>query len=225
MKKIIIPFLCLTLFSTSVVAQKKATVKAETTQTKLTSQQIIDNFHKALGGKDKLEAVKSVVTEEQITAQGMEIASVTKKMGNKFRSVQTVMGQDIISVFDGTKGYMNQMGKKTDFPADKLPELAKAKTIDALGYDASKYTAGVEKIDNKEYNVLEADKTKLYFDAATGLLYKSTSADATMVIKSYKEVDGLKFVEELEMNGNGQNVAVKTNKITLNSGVSEADFK
>lgn len=225
MKKIIIPFLCLTLFSGSVVAQKKATLKAETAQVQLTSQQVLDNFYKALGGKDKLEAVKSVITEEQIAAQGMEIASVTKKMGNKFRSVQTVMGQEITSVFDGTKGYMNQMGKKTDFPADKLPELAKAKTVDALGYDASKYTSVVEKLNNKDYHVLVADKTKLYFDAATGLLYKSTSADTTMMIKSYKEVDGLKFVGELEMNGNGQNIVVKTNNITLNSGVSDADFK
>lgn len=228
MKKIIIPFLCVTLFSTAISAQKKATTKVESAKpavAEVNSKTILDNYLTALGGKAKLEAVKSIITEEQISVQGMDIISVTKKMGNKFKSVQTVMGQKVTTVFDGNKGYMDQMGTKTDFPQDKIEELKKAKTIDALGFGDTTYNNSVEKIDNKNYNVLTSDRGKLYFDTATGLLYKTNIGGVNMTIKSYKEVDGLKFPEQMEAEGNGQNIVVKTSKITVNSGVSEADFQ
>lgn len=228
MKKIIVPFFCAVLFSTSAVAQKTstATVKSAASTSQITPQQVIDNYIAALGGKAKLEAVKSTIIENVISAQGMEITSTTKKMGNKFKSVQSVMGQEMTQVFDGEKGYSNQMGTKTEFPADKLPELKKSKTIDALGYDTASFkTVSVEKIDGKDYNVLSSDKGKFYFDTATGLLYKAGTAQGDAVMKSYMTVDGIKFPELIEAEGGGQKVSIKTTKVTLNSGVSEADFK
>lgn len=228
MKKIIVPFFCAVLFSTSAVAQKKstATVKSTASTSQITPKQVIDNYLTALGGKDKLMAVKSTVIENVISAQGMEINSTTKKMGNKFKSVQSVMGQEMTQVFDGEKGYSNQMGTKTDFPADKIPELKKSQTIDALAYDPSSFqTVAVEKLDGKDYNVLSSDKGKFYFDAATGLLYKAGSGQGDAIMKSYMTVDGIKFPELIEAEGSGQKVSIRTTKVTLNSGVTEADFK
>lgn len=228
MKKIIVPFFCAVLFSTPAVAQKTTatTVKSTAATAQITPKQVIDNYLTALGGKDKLMAVKSTVIENVISAQGMEINSTTKKMGNKFKSVQSVMGQEMTQVFDGEKGYSNQMGAKTDFPADKIPELKKSQTIDALAYDPSSFqNATVEKLDGKDYNVLSSDKGKFYFDAATGLLYKAGSGQGDAVMKSYMTVDGIKFPELIEAEGGGQKVSIRTTKVTLNSGVTEADFK
>lgn len=228
MKKIIVPFFCAVLFSTSAVAQKTstATVKSATSTAQITPKQVIDNYLTALGGRAKLESVKSTIVDNVISAQGMEINSTTKKMGNKFKSVQSVMGQEMTQVFDGEKGYMNQMGTKTDFPADKIPDLKKSTVIDALGYDAASFnTVSVEKIDGKDYHVLASDKGKFYFDAATGLLYKAGSGEGDAVMKSYMTVDGIKFPELIEAEGGGQKVSIRTTKVTINSGVSEADFK
>lgn len=228
MKKIIVPFFCAVLFSTSALAQKTstATVKTAASTSQITPKQVVDNYLTALGGKAKLESVKSTIIENTITAQGMEISSTTKKMGNKFKSVQTVMGQEMTQVFDGEKGFMNQMGAKTEIPAAQIEELKKSTTIDALGYDASKFsTVTVEKIDGKDYNVLSSDKGKFYFDAATGLLYKAGTGQGDAIMKSYITVDGIKFPELIEAEGQGQKVTIKTNKVTLNSGVSDADFK
>jgi len=228
MKKIIVPFFCAVLFSTSAVAQNKnaATVKSTAATAQITPKQVIDSYLTALGGKAKLEAVKSTIIENVISAQGMEINSTTKKMGNKFKSVQSVMGQEMTQVFDGEKGYSNQMGSKTDFPADKIPELKKSQTIDALAYDPSSFnTVTVEKLDGKDYNVLSSDKGKFYFDAATGLLYKAGSGQGDAIMKSYMTVDGIKFPELIEAEGGGQKVSIRTTKVTLNSGVTEADFK
>jgi len=228
MKKIIIPFFCAVLFTTSVSAQQTAaaSAKTEATVSKLTPKEVIDNYLKALGGKDKLEAIKSVIMENTLSVQGMDVSMTTKKMGNKFKSEQSVMGQKMIQLFDGEKGYFDQMGQKIDIPADKVAELKKGKVIDALGYDPASFkTVTVEKIDGKDYNVLTSDKGKFYFDASTGLLYKSSSGEGTAIMKSYMTVDGIKFPEVIEAEGNGQKVTIKTTKVTINSGVTEADFK
>lgn len=228
MKKIIIPFFCAVLLSTSVAAQKTsvAPAKTEAVTSKLTPKEVIDSYIKALGGKDKLESVKSIITDNTLSVQGMEITMTTKKMGNKFKSVQTVMGQQMTQFFDGEKGYFDQMGQKTDIPADKIAELKKSKIIDALGYDAAKFkTVTVEKIDGKDYNVLSSDKGKFYFDASTGLLYKSDAAEGNATVKSYMTVDGIKFPSEIDAEGGGQKITIKTTKVVLNSGVTDADFK
>ncbi|MDR6516447.1 hypothetical protein [Chryseobacterium camelliae] len=229
MRKIIIPFVCAALFATPLAAQQTtaaASVKTEAKVSKLTPKEVIDNYLKALGGKEKLESVKSLIMDNTLSIQGMEISMVTKKMGNKFRSEQSVMGQKVVQVFDGEKGYLDQMGQKIDIPADKIAELKKSKVIDALGYDASSFKeVTVEKIDGKDYNVLTSDKGKFYFDAATGLLYKSGMAEGSAVMKSYMTVDGIKFPEVIEAEGKGQQVTIKTTKVTVNSGVTDADFK
>ncbi len=226
----IIPFVCAALFATPLAAQQTtaaASVKTEAKVSKLTPKEVIDNYLKALGGKEKLESVKSVIIDNTISAQGMELSSVTKQMGNKFKSEQSMMGQKVSQVFfDGEKGYIEQMGQKNDFPADKIADMKKAKIIEALGFDASSFkSVTVEKIDGKDYNVLTSDKGKFYFDAATGLLYKSSAAETSTVIKSYLTVDGIKFPEMIEAEGRGQQLTVKTNKVTVNSGVTDADFK
>ncbi|ASK30464.1 hypothetical protein CEY12_10240 [Chryseobacterium sp. T16E-39] len=237
MKKIIIPFFCAVLFSTSVAAQQKkpaaktTAVKTEAVQTeavksKLTPKEVIDNYLKALGGRDKLEAIKTTIIDNTVSVQGMEVSMTTKKMGNKFKSVQTVMGQQMTQVFDGEKGTFDQMGQKMDIPADKVAELKKSKTIDALGYDPESFQSViVKKMEGRDFNVLSSDKGKYYFDATTNLLYQSESKEGKATVKDYITVDGLKFPGEVDAEGNGQKVVIKTTKIVLNSGVTDADFK
>ncbi|KFF15992.1 hypothetical protein [Chryseobacterium sp. JM1] len=228
MKKIIIPFFCAVLFSVPAAAQQTsaAPAKTEVVKSKLTPKEIVDNYFKALGGKAKLEAVKSTVIDNSLSVQGMDITMSTTKMGNKFKSVQTAMGQTISQVFDGEKGYIDRAGQKTDFPAENIAELKKGTTVEALGFNAANFqTATVEKLDAKDYNVLSSDKGKFYFDAATGLLYKSTVGQGNVIVKNYTTVEGLKFPSEVDIDGNGQKVTIKTTKVVLNAPVSDADFK
>jgi len=228
MKKIIVPFLCAVLYAAPVAAQTTtaAPAKTEAVKSKLTPKEVIDNYLKALGGKDKLENIKTTLIDNTLTVQGMEVMMTTKKMGNKFKSEQSVMGQKMVQFFDGEKGYFEQGGQKMDIPADKITELKKSKVIDALAYDPATFSSvTVEKIDGKDYNVLTSDKGTFYFDAATGLLYKSKAAEGTATVKSYMTVDGIKFPQEIEAEGGGQKVVIKTTKVTVNSGVSDADFK
>ncbi|MDQ0067674.1 hypothetical protein [Chryseobacterium lathyri] len=227
MKKIIIPFFCAVLFAVPAAAQTNAApVKTEVVKSKLTPKDVIDNYFKALGGKSKLEAVKSTVIDNTLNVQGMDITMSTTKMGNKFKSVQTAMGQTVSQVFDGEKGYIERAGQKTDFPADNIAELKKGTTIEALAFDPSKFKdVTVEKLDSKDYNVLSSEKGKFYFDAATGLLYQSSVGEGSVIVKNYMTVEGIKFPSEVDIDGKGQKVTIKTTKVVLNTGVSDANFK
>ena len=98
MKKIIMSFALSLLFAANMMAQNVPTAK-----------QIIDNYITALGGKQKLESVKTLSMKNTISVMGMDMEGKTVKKDNKFKSTQTMMGQEMVQMFDGEKGYANQM--------------------------------------------------------------------------------------------------------------------
>jgi hypothetical protein len=57
---------------------KTAPAKTEAVKSKLTPKEVIDKYLTALGGKDKLEAVKSIVMENTISVLLGEITMTTK---------------------------------------------------------------------------------------------------------------------------------------------------
>lgn len=191
-----------------------------------TAKQIIDNYVTALGGKEKLESVKTLSMKNTISAMGMEFEGKTIKKDNKYKSTQDIMGQEWVQVFDGEKGYANQMGQKADFPEDQIAKLKTSKVIEALGLDPAKMKT-VEKIqlDGKDYYVLTSDDSKYYFDVTTGLLYKTESVKGGATIIKYTDVDGIKFVEEMTMDMAGQEINVKNSDIKINPPISDDEFK
>ena len=191
-----------------------------------TAQQVIDNYITALGGKQKLESVKTLSMKNTISVMGMDMEGKTLKKDNKFKTSQTMMGQEMVQVFDGEKGYANQMGQKVDFSADQVAKMKSAKLIEALGLDAAKMkTVEKKQLDGKDYNVLTSDDAKYYFDAKTGLLYKTESDKGSMIIQKYIPVDGIQFVEEMTIEAAGQNVQIKNSDIKVNQPVADEEFK
>lgn len=215
MKKIIMSFALSLLFAANMMAQNVPTAK-----------QIIDNYITALGGKQKLESVKTLSMKNTISVMGMDMEGKTVKKDNKFKSTQTMMGQEMVQMFDGEKGYANQMGQKIDFPADQVAKLKVSKIIDALGMDPAKIkTVEKKQVDGADYYVLSSDDSKSYFDVKTGLLSKTENDKGNMSITKYMDVDGIKFVEEMTLNAAGQEIKVKNSDIKINQPVSDDEFK
>ncbi|MCG2793005.1 MAG: hypothetical protein L6262_05615 [Weeksellaceae bacterium] len=195
-------------------------------QTMPTAKQIIDNYVSAVGGRQKLESVKTLSMKNTINAMGMEFEGKTIKKDNKYKSTQDVMGQEWVQIFDGEKGYANQMGQKVDFPADQIAKLKTAKVMEALGLDPTKIkTVEKQQLDGKDYYLLTSDDSKYYFDVATGLLYKTDSAKGGTTINKYTDVDGIKFFEEMTMDMGGQEINVKNSEIKINPPISDDEFK
>ena len=193
----------------------------------VTAQQVIDNYAAALGGKSKLEAVKTVKTLSTIKVMGMEIEAITLEMApNKSKAVQKIMGQEMVQVFDGEKGYMMQAGQRMDLPAPAIEEAKKKRLFEVLSYNAADFKT-VEKVteEGKELYLLAGAGKKLYFDTKTNLLVKSTSDKGDMVILDYMEVDGIKFPKNLKLAMMGQNMEMTNNQVIVNKEVSAEDFK
>lgn len=215
MKRIILTFALSVMMIANMSAQALPTAK-----------QIIDNYVTALGGKQKLESVKTLSMKNTISVMGMEMEGKTIKKDNKYKSSQSMMGQEMVQVFDGEKGYANQMGQKIDFPADQIAKLKTAKLMDALGLDASKIkTVEKKQIDGKDYYLLSSDDSKSYFDAKTGLLFKTENEKGNMTIIKYADVEGIKFVEEMSIDAAGQQIQIKNSDIKINQPISDDEFK
>lgn len=215
MKKLIVSFALSLLFAANMMAQNVPTAK-----------QVIDNYITALGGKQKLESVKTLTMKNTLSVMGMDMEGKTVKKDNKFKSTQTMMGQEMVQMFDGEKGYANQMGQKMDFTADQVAKMKTAKIIEALAMDPAKIkTVEKKQIDGKDFYVLSSDDTKSYFDVKTGLLEKSEGDKGTMNITKYADVEGIKFVEEMTLNAAGQEIKIKNSDIKINQPISDEEFK
>lgn len=215
MKKIILSFALSLLFAANMMAQGLPTAK-----------QVIDNYITALGGKQKLESVKTLSMKNTINVMGMDMEGKTVKKDNKFKSTQTMMGQEMIQLFDGEKGYASQMGQKMDFPADQVAKLKTSKIIEALGMDPAKIKTVEKKQEGgKDYYVLSSDDNKSYFDVKTGLLEKSEGEKGKMTITKYADVEGIKFVEEMTLDAGGQEIKIKNSDIKVNQPISDDEFK
>ncbi|RYF72061.1 MAG: outer membrane lipoprotein-sorting protein [Cytophagaceae bacterium] len=212
-----------------------------------TVDELVDKHVAALGGMDKLSAVKSVVTDRSLSVQGMEIPSVTTVLvGKAMRSESTVMGNSMVQVVNGTTGWMIRpamMGGTGD-PEDmdaatlkqSLSQLYPFGTLVGYKDNGTKVElVGKEQVDKKDVyhlKVTPKDGPTIdeYLDASTYLVSKVKTSmngqEGEILFSDYKEVNGVKFPNTMEIVG-GQmgSISFNTNKVTVNGPVDEAIFK
>ncbi|MBL4642814.1 MAG: insulinase family protein [Flavobacteriaceae bacterium] len=201
----------------------------------LTATNVVDSYFKAIGGADKAHAIKSIMTSSDAKVQGMEINLTTKIAApNKTSIVVFGMGQTLSrQVFDGSKGYAEQQGRRTDLTGEKLKE---AKENSGLFKDDS-YKSGkldrIENLDGKAAYVIISGKTEAYYDVKSGLKVKEvvTSKAGGKEVKNpvnfsdYKTVNGIKFPHKISMKMGPMSLEFIVKEIKINEGVTDADFK
>ena len=212
-----------------------------------TVDEIVDKHVTALGGMDKLNAVKTVVTNQTVsTRQGDAPILTTIVVGKAMRSEITIMGNAMLRVVDGTTGWilvptiMKGSGEPEAMPADQLKQsMNQLNPFGWLVNYKDKGTkvelVGKEQIDKKDMYHLkittkEGQLVDQYIDATTYLVSKvkvsMSGQDSEILFSDYKEVNGVKFPNTVEIIG-GQmgTMTMLTNKITVNSPINEAIFK
>ena len=212
-----------------------------------TVDEIIDKHVAALGGLDKLNAVKTLYVERSFAVQGMTIPSKsTVVVGKAMRTESSVMGNSMVQVVDGTTGWMIRpammggTGDPEDMPADQLKQ--QIGQLDPFGplvnyKDKGNKVdlVGKEKVDGKDaYHLTvttkEGQKVEEYVDANTYLVSKvkmMMNGQAGEIDQSdYKETGGIKFAQTMEMaSPQAGNLTFTTEKIVINGKVDEAIFK
>jgi len=203
--------------------------------TGMTAVNVVDSYFKAIGGADKVHAIKSIMTSSDAKVQGMTINLTTKVAApNKMSAIISGMGQVFSKqIFDGSKGYVEQQGKRTDLTGEKLK---KAKENLGLFKDDS-YKSGkldrIENLEGKSAYVIVSGKTEAYYDVKSGLKVKEvvTSKAGGKEVKNpvnfsdYKTVNGIKFPHKISMKMGPMSMEFIVKEIKINEGVSDKDFE
>ena len=202
----------------------------------MTAENVVDKYIAAIGGKDKVMAVKTTMTVANATIQGTPLVMTMKAAApNKVSQEISVMGNTMQkTVFNGTTGYSSSRGQKKDMTAE---EIAKAKTESGIFKDLT-YASGellrVEPLEGKNAIVLKYKDSEIYYDMTSGLKVKevktATGPDGKeikvpTVYADYKEVNGVKFPHSIGIKSGPMNLDFVVQEIKVNEGVSDADFK
>ncbi len=207
----------------------------------MSAEQVIDKYIQAIGGKEKLMAIKDETLSMEASAQGITLEMVSmKKDPGKVKVSVKAMGNEVQSqVFDGKSGKVTQQGqsaamdekelKKASGDALIFPELHYAK----LGYKLS--YKGTEAVNGSEAHKVviedpQGNKETTFFDAKTGYMVKnvevSEAGTQTTEFTDYQEQNGIFSPRKVVISGIFPfPLEFKVKSIEWNKGLDDAKFK
>ena len=208
----------------------------------LSAMDVINNYIKAIGGMDKIDAIKDWSSVSKGAVQGQEIELVNKyKAPDKMLMAITLTASGTViqkELINGDSVSTLSMGR-----AQKLDENARKRIKEAavpvpetryskLGIPIS-LAPMVAKVDGKDAYVIELSEeagqsVKEYFDVETGLKLKTvtTTAAAPQAISygDYREVNGVKFPYSMTISSQVE-IPLKVTEMKINSGLKDEEFK
>lgn len=201
----------------------------------VTAATVVDKYYDAIGGKDKVAAVNSVMTVSDATVQGTSLTMETKlAKPNKSSIVISVMGNQMQKIkFNGTSGYQESRGQKAPMQGKALEAMKNSKTPFAdEAYKTGKLVR-IEPIDGKLAYVLKVENKEVFYDKATGLKIKEIEfvkgpqgeIQRPTNFSDYKEVNGIKFPHKVSSKMGPMNIDFVVKEVKVNSGVTDADFQ
>ena len=188
-----------------------------------TADEIIDKNIAAIGGADKIAAVKTVQYDQTMSIMGMELTGKTSTVvGQSYRTDISAMGQQITTAIDGDKGWtVNPMqggSTATAIPDDQV-KMQKGNTIligtDLATVKTQKYPVelvGKEKLNDKDVFNLKVTRPEgvvnYYVDATTFQLAGSKatvsmqgqSGEIKSQYTNYKTINGLMLPSTIDLN-------------------------
>ena len=210
----------------------------------LTSQTVIDNYTKAIGGNKALQAIKSTAINLTGSVQGQNIQmEIRLKDPNKF-ATNMKMGSMLIlrKVLNNNVAKQSGMQGNKDITGTELSDLiADASFAPELNYNTlgvKHSLKGVSNINGTDcYQVeivLPSGKKKTdFFDSKTYLKVRTLQTEdspqgpvtVTTDLSDYKEVKGIKYPYTLTQTMGPMQFTFKIDSLLINEGTTEDDFK
>jgi zinc protease len=215
------------------------------TTDKVSAYSIVEDYLKAIGGKDELKKITSLNQAFTLDMMGRTFDGTDKRSAPFKTSVEIKMNGTMTvmkAVFNGTTGYQAQMGQKKDLNMAEIKEQSDERsTIPQLYYATADYK--MEYVGSGSVNGENTYRLKVtmpsgrvsvqQYSSKTGLLLqeetttKEGDQDIAMTITyaDYKKVGNLTFPFSVTRNTGEQEIAFKYTSIKVNEGVTEEDFK
>lgn len=211
----------------------------------LTGREVLENYFKALGGKENLEEIKDVRITSTALAMGQEVKiTVAKKSPGKSLMLISSQGNEMQKeIINGDRVAVFQMGTSVPMDEESTEEARiTADLIPELHYKdkgISTKLTGMERIDGKDTYVLEVTLpsgkiSTHYYATDTGLKIRETQTMETPQGKvalstdllDYREVQGIKFPHTIliPIPGMPQKLRAEVDTIELNAGLPDEMF-
>ncbi|MUU79857.1 M16 family metallopeptidase [Winogradskyella endarachnes] len=197
---------------------------------------VLNKYLDAVGGKDKIEALTSILLQYEASVQGNAVISEEKRMKGKLVQTISMNGNPMMTVLTTQETVtMNKNPLPPNMANDMKPLGGLFTELNLLNSETAKIT-GIEKVDDKDaYKVQfpgEAVSLTYFYDVETGLKVKEVQTTSMQgqtqtqetFLKDYKEFGGVKFPGVREGSQMGQLVVFKLLEAKINEGVSDADF-
>ena len=208
----------------------------------------IVNKYYAANGTEILEKATTLHMEGNVSQMGMEMPmTITIKKPDKVRVVISFNGMDIVTTFDGEKGFMVNplagMAEPVEIPAEQLSgvqdyNMFRDKMLEAFKAGRLKLEGEEDVAGKPAFKVSITDEdgttTTAFIDKDSYLTVKTVSKVEQMgqemqvesYIKEWMDVDGAKFAKVITQMVNGQEMGGMTfDKVELNKEIDDSVFK
>lgn len=210
--------------------------QAKEVDASVTVEKVYENYIEAVGGRDAVEDVESVVMKAEASVQGMALNLTMKRTMEGKLNQEVSVGGNVMSkqIFDGEAGFVMAQGQKIPYNEDQI----KTAKIDANPFpelqvgDAT--LEGIETVEGTDaYVVALNDNYKAYYNVESGLKMQTvqtmSQAGQTMSIPTgysdYQEVEGVKFPFKMTQAAGPQTFEFNVTEILVNEGISAEDFQ
>lgn len=234
-------------YAEPVIDKPKDVAVAESPKTTeaISAIKIIEDYLKAIGGKEEAKKISSIKTKISMEMMGQQIEGMDVRMAPNKHYTEMKMGAMVVyqRLFDGTKGYQGQMGQKKDLGENEIKEAMDEKgMIPQLYYIGSDFKTsylGTGKVGTEDSYKLKITKPSgkvsvEYYSMKTGLLLREestttgpTGAETAITIdySNYKKSGSILLPFTITQIAGEQEIVMNATEIKVNEGVSEADFK
>jgi outer membrane lipoprotein-sorting protein len=208
--------------------------------------EIVTKYLNAIGGVAKLHEVKSIVIENTIKVQGLEIENlITILVGKAMRSDSKIMGNDMVQAFDGTTPWaitptmMGGTGEPQEMPGEMsktvISQIDPFPLLDYLKKGTKLELLASEKVKDKEaYHLKMSPKggagSEIWIDVSSGLMSKiktvQNGQEVEVVFSNYTEIEGINFAMSMETsNPMAGIITIDTKTVKINVAIDELIFK
>jgi len=211
----------------------------------LTADQILENYIKAIGGRENWKKLTTRISTGTIDVPAMNLSGlVTVREKAPNRSIFTVNfnGAVFQQGFDGTIGWSNdpQNGLREQ-TGDELAETKRDSDfyhpLDLKQMYSKITLTGTDKIDDRDAYIVEASSAdlgtdKIYFDTQNGLVLRIVGQHHTMEgpatftedFSDFREVDGIKLPYTVHQESPSSTFTIKFTEIRHNEAIEDAAF-
>lgn len=196
---------------------------------------------------DKITTLSTIKITGKMSMMGMEMPmEMWMKNPNKIKTVTNMNGQEIVSVFDGERGYQINPMAGSNSPVEMTPEQAK-QTLNSSIFQNYMFKyfkngqlsfEGEEKVNEKpafklKANIEGGDITYLFIDKESYLLVKTSTnvnqAGTSVIVDSfptnYTENNGVFIPMKTTTSASGMEFTLTFDKVEVNIPMEDSIFK